>query len=202
MLTLAIDTCLPACSAALAFDDGSVLARSEEIGVGHAEHLGGLVADLLREAGVQPSQIRRLASTVGPGSFMGVRVGLSFAKGFAFAHGADTVAFTTMEALWLSLPGETHGYAVLDARRGQVYLQGFGDCAHAPSVLDIEMARDLATGGAMIGSGASLLGRKAGSDVILPDIGQLAHAAQTRSPSALVPVYLRAPVATPTPRRA
>jgi len=84
MLVLAIDTALDACSAALidADDDRVLASESREIGRGHAEHLLPIIDGVMKKAGVKFNDVDRFAVTVGPGSFTGLRVGLSAARGF------------------------------------------------------------------------------------------------------------------------
>lgn len=91
---------------------------------------------LRRSVGIDWAEIDLIAATVGPGSFTGVRIGLSAARGFALAVGRPTVAVGTLEALaasWEARP-DPHGgptdvptkvLAVLDSRRGDAYTQGF-----------------------------------------------------------------------------
>lgn len=199
---LAIDTCLSACSVAVANGD-LCHAVQVDIGVGHAERLAPMVLEVLAAAALSPPDVRRLAVTVGPGSFMGVRVGISFAKGFGFAHAPDFVPMTSLAALWLSADA-ADGYAVLDARRGEVYVQGFGAYALAPSVLPLASAATLPgmTGPApLIGGGAGLLGRQPDWPDLVPDIRRIAAAAQDAPTGPLVPLYLRAPDAKPAAKR-
>src|SRR5260370_34990952 len=87
MRLLAIDTALDACSVTV-FDterDRPLSIESREIGRGHAELLVPLVDQTMKAAGVKFDGIDRIAVTVGPGSFTGLRVGLSAARGFALA---------------------------------------------------------------------------------------------------------------------
>ncbi|MEM9233497.1 MAG: tRNA (adenosine(37)-N6)-threonylcarbamoyltransferase complex dimerization subunit type 1 TsaB, partial [Pseudomonadota bacterium] len=122
-------------------DGEEALVRSRHIGVGHAEHLAPLVAEMLEEKGLTPADIGRVCATVGPGSFMGTRVGLSFASGFALPRSLPTLPVTTLEALWFSAPEDAMGAVLIDARREQVYGQIFTPLGGAPFLLDIEEAR-------------------------------------------------------------
>src|SRR6201998_4443921 len=87
MLILAIDTALDACAAAvLDTDSGRLIAQaSQAMKRGHAEALMPLIADVMKEAGVPFATLDRIAVTTGPGSFTGLRVGLSAARGIALA---------------------------------------------------------------------------------------------------------------------
>mgnify|MGYP001800396931 CR=1 FL=1 len=161
------------------------------------------MADVLQEAAVAPNAIDRLIVTVGPGSFMGVRVGISFAKGFAMAHGASLVPITTLEALWLTVPQGTSGFSLIDAKRGQVYVQGFGTAAGDPALLGYEAAKALTedTGLTLVGNGVSALHPERDDPAThRPNITKILRVAADRAEAAVEPVYLRAPDAAPAKR--
>ena len=84
MRVLAIDTALEACSAAV-FDTSSGVLASETRGMarGHAEHLMPLIARVMNEGGFEFADLDRIAVTTAPGSFTGLRVGISAARGIA-----------------------------------------------------------------------------------------------------------------------
>jgi tRNA threonylcarbamoyl adenosine modification protein YeaZ len=95
MRLLAIDTALDACSVGVT--DGELLVtRSEIVGRGHAEILMGLITGALAEAGLAVSDITRIAVTVGPGSFTGLRIGIAAARGLALVTGAEVVGIGTL----------------------------------------------------------------------------------------------------------
>ena len=116
---LGIDTTGPHCQACLR-EDATLLANvSELIGRGHAEHLAPMVADLLGDT--PPASIDRVAVIMGPGSFTGLRVGLSFALGFALPHSIPVLGFTTLEAAAHASPHATCAFTQ-DVRRGETAL--------------------------------------------------------------------------------
>ncbi|NNU15756.1 tRNA (adenosine(37)-N6)-threonylcarbamoyltransferase complex dimerization subunit type 1 TsaB [Parvularcula sp. ZS-1/3] len=124
MASLVIDTCLKALTLGVRLEDGTTVSVSDRIGIGHAERIGPAFRHVLFEARIEPEAIKRIGVTVGPGSFMGQRVGISFAKGLALGSGAETVGVTTLEAI-----AATAGFPVavsVDARRGEAYVQAFG----------------------------------------------------------------------------
>ena len=126
-LTLVIDTALNACTAAL-FDGERALAQSvEAMARGHQERLGVIVADLFDTAAVDPRDLGHIGVTLGPGSFTGLRVGLSFAKGLATGLGIKAHGIGTLEALGHhpDVLGECR-MSVIDGGRGQIYAQVFG----------------------------------------------------------------------------
>jgi tRNA threonylcarbamoyladenosine biosynthesis protein TsaB len=100
-----------------------VAARSE---TGHARVLPALVLRALEKASVSLAGVEGLAVSLGPGSFTGLRVGLSFAKGIALANGARMVGVPTLEALACGAPARFDFIAaVCDARRGETYAAAF-----------------------------------------------------------------------------
>lgn len=92
---------------------------------GHQERLAPLVAEVVAESKVGFKDIDRIAVTVGPGSFTGLRVGLAFAKGLGLALGIPVVGLDSLEVIAASALREGSGLALIDARRGQVYVRRF-----------------------------------------------------------------------------
>lgn len=93
MLILAIDTALDACAAAvLDTEAGSLIAQeSQAMKRGHAEALMPLIGRVIAQSGVTFANLDRIAVTTGPGSFTGLRVGLSAARGIALAANKPVV---------------------------------------------------------------------------------------------------------------
>lgn len=200
MIVLAIDTCLFACSVAVVDGEQVLARRVEPMSRGHQERLAPLVQEAMAEAGLGFDKLERIGVTVGPGSFTGLRVGLAFAKGLASALSIPAVGIGALEALAHTESGNV--VAVLDAKRGQVYLQAFSDGApvSAPDALPIETAAARVAEFApdiLIGTGAALLaGVRPGVRVIEADITDpvaVARLAALRSPVPPRPLYLRAP---------
>lgn len=200
MIVLAIDTCLFACSVAVVDGEQVLARRVEPMSRGHQERLAPLVQEAMAEAGLGFDKLERIGVTVGPGSFTGLRVGLAFAKGLASALSIPAVGIGALEALAHTESGNV--VAVLDAKRGQVYLQAFSDGApvSAPDALPIETAAARVAEFApdtLIGTGAALLaGVRPGVRVIEADVTDpvaVARLAALRSPVPPRPLYLRAP---------
>src|ERR1700716_2944578 len=101
MRVLAIDCALDACAAAvLDSTTGSIIASQTRIMVrGHAEALMPLIARVMDEAEVEFKELDRIAVTVGPGSFTGLRVGISAARGIALAAAKPAIGLTTLAGL-------------------------------------------------------------------------------------------------------
>ena len=85
MLVLGINTVADVCEAALVRDGAQVAVVSEPMTQGHDARLAPVVEQLMREAGVAFADLDRIAVIVGPGSFTGVRVGVSFARAMTSA---------------------------------------------------------------------------------------------------------------------
>lgn len=135
MRVLGLDTATSGCSAAL-WDEGRITARrAEPMARGQAEALVPMVEAVLADAGVGFADLDRIAVTVGPGAFTGLRIALAAARGFALAAGLPVIGLTTFEVLAHAIPqAERHGRAVLvavDSRRAEPFLQLF-DAALAP----------------------------------------------------------------------
>ena len=187
-MILALDTCLAACSVALRAG-GRTWSRTEVLGTGHAERIAPLLAEVLAEAGASARDLTRLCVTVGPGSFMGTRVGLSLAKGLALPRDVPCVPISTLHAIALRAPGAP---VLIDARRGQAYaLPPKG----TPALVSHDEARVLALTGRPVGVGLGAIGLS-GEDSF-PDPGLMALHAEAADPAPLRPFYLRAPDAKP-----
>jgi len=125
---LAVDTSQGACSAAILFADGSCAERFEPMTKGHAETLPLQVQAVLEESGLQARELDALAVTVGPGSFTGVRVGLSLIKGMGLALDRTALGITSFEPpafRLLNQDASTPVAVLFDARRGEIYAQVF-----------------------------------------------------------------------------
>lgn len=126
MPTLAIDTALGWASAAIVeggvdggMERGRILGTAGAPAAGDAESIVAHAAAALAEAGLGYGDLSRVAVTVGPGSFTGVRVGIAFAKGVAFARAIPAVGVSTLAVIarMAGLPA----LAVVDARHGAVF---------------------------------------------------------------------------------
>ena len=147
MRVLAIDTALEACSAAIldtAHGDG-VTSRSVPMMRGHAEALVPLIAVVMSEANVEFGELDRIAVTVGPGSFTGLRVGVAAARGIALATGKPAVGVTTLAALaapFFAADESEPILALINARHDRVYMQLFGPGGHSRGAPRITSTRN------------------------------------------------------------
>lgn len=233
MIILAIDTCLGAVSVALGWTDGDgadrIAHRREERATGHAERLFPMIVEVLAQAGLEMADVARVAVTVGPGTFTGVRIAIAAARGFRLASGCEVVGATSLEVMALAadrqLASERGGrdlVVAVDARRGQIYIQRFGMLQHdrlaTPELLSIAdaVAALPRVPTLVVGSGAQSLVASATADGmdmagrldrLEPDAMDLLGIAPTLQPrDAVQPLYIRAPDAKPpaarTPLRA
>jgi tRNA threonylcarbamoyladenosine biosynthesis protein TsaB len=218
MLILAIDTALDACAAAvLDTDAGRLIAReSESMKRGHAEALMPLIGRVIKAAGFGFADLDRIAVTTGPGSFTGLRVGISAARGIALAAEKPVVGVTTLAAYAAPVVnrGEEHPViSAIDARHDHVYLQvvaGNGSPLIWPRLAPLAEALEAARFGAphLVGNAAAILGDRWPTDPVAPveidsqpapDIAWVGWlgAAVTPDSAPARPVYLRAPDARP-----
>ena len=214
MLVLGMDTSLQACSVALINRaSGEVLSyRREVMERGQAEALPDMVDAVMMEAGDPYATLKVVAITRGPGSFTGVRIGLSFARALASALEIPITSMTTLEAIARNVkhnPERLPVVSVIDARREELYLQAF-DADFEPLTEALltsvdEAATHLPPGPCLlVGTGAELVkdeesGRMLADADPLPDAEVVAlHAPVEPMPTEPPePLYLRAPDAKP-----
>jgi tRNA threonylcarbamoyladenosine biosynthesis protein TsaB len=218
MLILAIDTALDACAAGVLDTDAAAMIAQESQAMkrGHAEALMPLIARVMREAGIAFSALDRIAVTTGPGSFTGLRVGLSAARGLALAANKPVVGLSTLTAYAAPVVGQNAPQPVvsaIDARHDHVYFQvvsGDGGSLMRPRVAPVEEALGAAKFGAayLVGNAAKILADRWPADAPppfkvdpqpAPDIAWLAWLGAAVSPDTAParPYYLRAPDAKP-----
>jgi tRNA threonylcarbamoyladenosine biosynthesis protein TsaB len=219
MLILAIDTALDACAAAVLDTDAGRLIAQESLAMrrGHAEALMPLIARVMEQSGLWFSALDRIAVTTGPGSFTGLRVGLSAARGIALAADRPVVGVTTLTAYAapvVSENGEHPVIAAIDARHDHVYFQvvgGDGTSFIAPQIAPIGEALAAWRFGPphLVGNAANILSERwpahAAPPVnvnaqVAPDIAWVAWLGAAVNPESAParPYYLRPPDAKPS----
>ncbi len=122
MKILAVDTATKSCSVAL-LNAGSIsaelLTQKDET---HSKHLMGLIHNVLEIAGMSVGELDGMAVTIGPGSFTGLRIGVSTVKGMAHALEKPVVGIPSLDTLaWQCGDRSFLICAILDARKGEVY---------------------------------------------------------------------------------
>ena len=215
MNLLAIDTAASLCAACV-WDTAAGVERGRsvaDLGKGHAEHLMTTIAEALAAAGVDYAGLGMIAVSIGPGSFTGVRVGVSTARGLALALKLPAAGVTTLDALAEEARAAIPGRAVLvtiEAGRGDLYLALYdplGNLLYGPSVANLATALEIARQNSPVlaGSAARSIAEAAAAEfdvaAVSPtaDIATYARIAAGRGmPSDRPkPLYLRAPDAKP-----
>ncbi|WP_429033833.1 tRNA (adenosine(37)-N6)-threonylcarbamoyltransferase complex dimerization subunit type 1 TsaB [Aeromonas veronii] len=121
---LAVDTATEACSAALLVGD-KLFSRWEEAPRDHTRKILPMVQAVLEDAGISLSDLDAIAFGRGPGSFTGVRIGISVAQGLAFGAGVPLIGISTLAAMAQGayrLDGAQQVLTAIDARMNEVYL--------------------------------------------------------------------------------
>lgn len=122
MLVLGIETATMMGGVALVDNERLVAEHRLNIKATHAERLLGVVERLLADAGLSLTQLDGFAVSIGPGSFTGLRIGVSTVKGLGFASGKPVVAVPTLDGLAYQLPFCHHPICpILDAKKREVY---------------------------------------------------------------------------------
>lgn len=141
---LHLETSTKVCSVALS-KDGQLLAFLDQIADGyiHGEALTLMISRVLQEAALRLQDLQALSYSTGPGSYTGLRIGLSTAKGLCFALGIPLIGLPTHQILFElakqnSNDSLTNFIAILDARRTEVYLEIFN--AHGQSIRPLSCA--------------------------------------------------------------
>jgi tRNA threonylcarbamoyladenosine biosynthesis protein TsaB len=216
MRILAIDTALSACAACV-MDAGEAEPLSFETIVmerGHAEALLPLVDRVVSKAEGGFSGLDRVAVTVGPGSYTGLRVGIAAARAIGLAAHLPVVGVTTLSALLAALVADENRRvlaAAIDARHGQVYFQSIapgGQSIVAPTLVRTREAARLIGSGptTLVGSGAAAVAAETASvDIAIsdgrpfPDVLWVARLGMVADPAQALPkpLYLRGPDAKP-----
>ena len=178
MKILALDTATPSCSVAVT-DDGFLRAELTTCkNQTHSKHLMKTIDTALASADMGVEDLDGFAVTIGPGSFTGLRIGISTIKGLAFAVDKPVVGISSLEALAWQCAERAHLIcAMLDARKAEVYCATYRFIAGrleeqspACAVKPESFVRQMKAPCVFIGSGAQLYRPK-----IENIIGDLAH---------------------------
>jgi tRNA threonylcarbamoyladenosine biosynthesis protein TsaB len=151
-----------------------------------AQTLATAIVEILTSQRIEPRQIKLVATTIGPGSFTGLRVGVTAAKTFAYAAAAEVIAVGTLDAIGHAVSlspdatGPTEIHAVLDAQRKELFVGRFSDAPTASIAGQLPLRTRLAPdcivkvdewlgslkpGMVVAGSGVNLLKDRLPSDV-------------------------------------
>ena len=168
---LALDTATPVGSVALCTAERIVVSRYFDVGLQHSQRLFGEVDAALAAADMDVGEVRAVAVTIGPGSFTGLRIGLSAAKGLCLAAVKELVTVSTLEALAARLPfARLPVCPVLDARKREVYAALYNTATGVPvelapprAIAPAQLARERANAATIFtGDGGHGLSRSVG----------------------------------------
>ena len=155
-MILNIETATTACSVCLA--RGETILAGEEInnGYSHSENLHVFIDKVLKEAGVVPAQLDAVAVSKGPGSYTGLRIGVSTAKGLCYSLKRPLISINTLKSMAAGMLAQQQDKnavycAMLDARRMEVYCAAYNDqlkevMTTTAKIIDEESIHDLSFG--------------------------------------------------------
>lgn len=151
-LILCIETGTDICSVGIARDGELMSLRESDQGRDHAKQVAVFVDELLRETGVKPDELDAVAVGMGPGSYTGLRIGVSFAKGLCYGLNIPLLAVGSLEALTdvaikdyeagiIQVEGWDEAFLcpMVDARRMEVYTQIFNSRCESQSEVSAEI---------------------------------------------------------------
>jgi len=140
-LILNIETATKNCSVSLA--KSGVIIASKEINTGnysHAEKLHVFIKALMEESALSFADLSAIAVSKGPGSYTGLRIGVSTAKGLAFAQDIPLLSVSTLKTLALQVTQECdYIIPMLDARRMEVFTQVFDNTKNALTEIEAKI---------------------------------------------------------------
>ena len=129
MKILSLDTASQSCSVAIVADNIVLAELTVNHGRTHAEVLMGMIQRAIEMGNLSISDVDGFAATIGPGSFTGLRIGLSTVKGLAVATKKPVVGVSTLEALaYVFSFSQKLVCPMMDARKGEVYTAGYRFC--------------------------------------------------------------------------
>lgn len=218
MRALGIDTATSLASVGVVENARVLAERSERVGGAHAVAVLPLIREVLASSGLALEELDLVAVSIGPGSFTGVRVGLSTGKGLALAAGLRLVGVSTLEALACAA-GVREGpiCPILDAKKGEIYGAVFRrdaaglHCCLAPTVASPEaFAESITTPCTFVGDALGRYGglfrerlgdravfdesvRPSGGVVALLGVERVRRTGVSDEPATLEPTYVRVP---------
>ena len=212
MKLLAIDCAANLCAACVYDADAELGREVRDLGKGHAEHLMAVIETALEASGAGYQDLNAVAVSIGPGSFTGLRVGVSTARGLALALKVPAIGVTTLEALAAegahAFPGRAV-LAALDAGREEIHAALYDRAlvkTYGPSVATLAEAVTVAINAdaILVGTAAPLIAQSAGRVfdtgpvAATADIATYARLAAAKGPGEKPkPLYLRGADAKP-----
>lgn len=134
-IILSLETSTEVCSVALHQNGTLISSRILHQGQAHATHLALLIDEVFSESAVDKKNIQAIAVSIGPGSYTGLRIGVSTAKGLAYALSVPVLAINTLAIMTVAVMHEQFKTVLrcpmIDARRLEVYCQLFSPALKA-----------------------------------------------------------------------
>lgn len=151
MHILAIDTSLGHCSVALARDNQVIASQQDSVSGQQSKVLLPMIGKLLEQQGTAYRDLTAIACTIGPGGFTGIRVGLTSARTLSLVTGKPFIGVTTLEVIAFTSGIRGDVLSVIDAYRGQYYVQRFRTTENMlavsePMLVDAKLVTSLAHG--------------------------------------------------------
>ncbi len=207
MLILAFDTTVASCSVALWRDGKSLRTEYRPMKNGQAEALIPLIEGIMNACDTSYSDLDRIAVTLGPGSFTGVRVGIATARAIGLAAEKPLVGIATTEVYAAAAPEENKNIlTAIDTKRGDLYVQIFDTSLKSLSNIEVTTIGELPKligpdPVTVVGDAALAVTDVLGESATLsdappfPDVALLAKLSSTRTPEPrdIAPIYARAP---------
>jgi tRNA threonylcarbamoyladenosine biosynthesis protein TsaB len=200
--TLALDSALGGCIVAV-LNGGESHAQVLETGRDQAAKLMPMVQDVMKEAGVAMADLGLIVTTTGPGSFTGLRIGLSAARALGLALSLPVQGVSTFEAMVKSCKPEGRSLVVLESKRADFYVQAFDAAWNAEDAPQCLLAGDIPTDRIVCGDGIARLRLETGlafenmversllDPLILAEIGAGIFAANGEKAQKPEPFYMR-----------
>ncbi len=189
MKILSIEACLGECSVALLSENNVISSIEEKQHYKQSEKLILMVEHALEKGKVNYNQLDCIAVSIGPGSFTGIRIGISAANAISFAIHKKVIGVSCLEAMAHNKTGRV--CAVLDAGRNQLYAQKFIGCTPTSSIelVDYDLLSDFA-------ANFRIVGNKFADEFIAPnaiDVGLVALKSTANGLDKVSPLYVRPP---------
>jgi tRNA threonylcarbamoyladenosine biosynthesis protein TsaB len=152
-MILCLETATPVCSVALCDRTGTISVRESHSNKSHAVQLTLFIEELLREAGIGPEELEAVAVSKGPGSYTGLRIGVSVAKGIAYGASVPLIGIDTTRSMFNGMIGiskEKYGTdnssifcPMIDARRMEVYYSLFDAAGNVIKSITADVINDI-----------------------------------------------------------
>ena len=125
MISFFIDTCTSFATIALLKDNKLINQKNVVSNRDLSNNLFEYIEQLFKEVAVLPKDVKKIYVSIGPGSFTGVRIGLTIAKTYAYSLNIKLVPISSLEIMSSTLEGDS--ISIIDARRGYVFAGGYNN---------------------------------------------------------------------------